>query len=824
MFTQAWKITASLTLCAGLLPCAGLAPTARADIDPPFDVPWVGYDTSVYPQGYLPWAARTADFNRDGRMDLAVCSWYSNSRLTILLGDGEGGFAPPVYYTLPMGALDLEVGDFDRDGDLDLVVSHAGQFWEGQSFSLFRNNGSGAFVEQRYFLSEAGPTGLAAGDFDGDGWLDVAFAHDAYIVSNNKVTVVFNDRGGGFGAEQVYTIASGTYKLAAGDVDRDGDVDLVVAHETDRISVMRNSAGRFDDTTTYPSIDTSYFCLYPAATLADVDNDGDLDILYSSFGTGGNLTGALALYRNDGAGRFASPERVALGAQINGAIDIAVADLTGDGWPDIAATTETTHKWALVASDGRGGFTAARQLRAGEAPIAVELADLDGDGRLDVIVVARDSLEACVYLNPGGGQFVQPPVIDMVDQSLAPVSYSNLAWGDIDGDGDVDLAVGFSANFLDQFGISVRRNNGDGTFAEPQIYARSVFPVRLHLLDMNNDGRPDLLLAPEGWPPIFVVKLNNGDGTFGREIVGPRGYDDISAIGAWDFDNDGDLDVVMNVYYNEVGISLNLGDSFAPLRYHTVTTTVSAVAAADFNADGKLDLLTNSGVQGYPEISLGNGDGTFQSAYTLQTGRSVIAMAGADVNGNGRLDLLVNYNLDGKGMSVRLGRGDGNFLAPRSYHGSTSARVDNQPSLVVADVDGDGALDVLCANYGSQDVSFWRGRGDGTFDELRRYGVGQQAADVAWADFDGDRVGDLAVLCGPDSPGSGWYYPGIVLLRGAGGGKPGDLNGDGRVDQVDLAILLADWGCTGGNCPGDADGDGDTDQADLAVLLAHFGT
>ena len=131
----------------------------------------------------------------------------------------------------------------------------------------------------------------------------------------------------------------------------------------------------------------------------------------------------------------------------------------------------------------------------------------------------------------------------------------------------------------------------------------------------------------------------------------------------------------------------------------------------------------------------------------------------------------------------------------------------------------------MVASCGAQDVAFWRGLGDGTFEELQRYGVGQQAWDLAFGDFTGDGVGDLAVLTGPFSPTNGWYYPGVVLLRGLGAkpGPLGDLNGDGIVGVGDLLILLASWGPCKGDCPADLDGNGFVGIGDLLILLANWG-
>ena len=801
-----------------LVCCTALAHDAE------FEVPWIGYDTGVYPEGYLPTAMRTADFNSDGVADLAVCSYRSNSRLSILFGDGHGGFLTPVMYEIPLGAMDLEVADFDGDKDVDVVVANTGQRWEGTSFTLFKNDGRGVFVFGGIFECGRGPNGLTAADFDGDLDVDVAVAHDDYVVYGRTIAVVYNNGDGTFSAPQILTLTAGTNRIDAGDLNGDEHPDLVVGHETNRITILMNDGeGGFAVNAVIDGLETGSIVDDPAVKLADADGDVDVDILYSHLSMGGYDNGAIAFYRNPGGGGFGSPERIPLVPGLDGAVGIEMADLTGDGAADIIAALANPQHWVLVPGDGEGGFDAAREYGATENPVDVEAIDLDGDGALEAVILGRNSYEVAVYTNPGDGGFVQPPVIPMVDPALSPVSYSNLQSSDLDNDGDLDLVVGFSANFLEQYGVSVRRNNGDGTFAEPEIYDEVIFPHAIRLCDMNGDGFDDLLWIDDDFPARFRVRYNQNDGTFGSLIIGPAVGNESSFVDAYDFDNDGDLDVIVSGWF-EVAVSENLDGIYRPYRYHEVSGMVNTVAAGDFNGDGNLDLLTDSGVQGYLEISDGNGDLTFGRPFLVVTGRDVKKVSVADLDGDGSLDFAANYNLDGHGLGVRRGRGNGDFFTPIEYHGSY-CRSDNYSTVDLADVDGDGHLDAMIASFGAQDVAFWRGNGDGTFQELARYGDGRLAYDHEYGDFTGDGRGDLAVLVEPASPSNGWYYPGIILLRGTTGAMPGDVDGDGVVDFRDLLALLAAWGpCPEppAECPADFDGNGFVDFADLLVVLANW--
>jgi len=734
-----------------------------------FDSPWIGYDTAVYPEGLKPWSARVADFNGDGVPDLATVSWTGTPWLSVLLADGDGGYLPPETTQVLLESLDLEVGDFDGDGDIDIVVCDTDRFFGGNSLSLYRNDGEGGMTfAGQWFAGSTGPSGITAADFNNDGWLDVAVAFDAYIVSNNKAAVLLNNGGNGFQSPIVVTLDGGTRQIDSGDIDGDGDADFVVAHESNRFTIVKNQGGgSFVSQGATLGIAAGPIPELPTAHLSDIDNDGDLDVFFSNRDTGWQFgAGAIGLWRNNGNGTLAAPETLSFDVWSNGGVNIETADLTGDGWKEIIVATEGSDNWMYFVGDGSGGFQAAQRLRAGMAPMSMEVANLDGDGDLDVIVVARDSLEACVYLNPGAGEFVQPPVIDMVDPATVSPSFTtHLETGDLDNDDDLDLVIGVRCDFEDIYALSVRLNNSDGTFAPPTLYPCQRYPVVVHLLDINNDGFDDLLYMDGEFDFRFRFRINNGNGTFGpvnsRHLVGGE----VTTMQTEDIDNDGDRDVLVDAGYFDIAIMKNLGGgNFAPPVYHEVEDGgTTGFALGDFDADGNLDLLTPSGVQGYPQISFGNGDGTFGPGFTVPTGRSVQSFAVGYLDGDGNLDFASYYNLDEKGLGVRRGRGDGNFFPGTNYHASFFWN-DSTGSLQLGDVDGDGVLDAVHAAFGAQDFSFWKGNGDGTFQELVRYGVGQNAYDMELGDFTGDGLIDAAVTT--QTAYGSWWYAGVILIPG----------------------------------------------------------
>ncbi len=737
-----------------------------------FDAPWIGYSTAVYPEGLEPVDAVVADFDGDGVADLATVSWGGTAHLSILLAAGDGAYAEAVTYPLQEESLGVVAADFDSDGDIDLVTTDTGRFWEGFTVSLWRNDGSGAFsFAGQSDAGNSGPSGIAVADFDGDGLPDVAVAHDRYIVTGETMAVLLNVGGGAFQVQQVLTTQAGTNEIAAGDVDGDGLADVVLGNETNRFVVLRNQGGgTMVEVAVVDGVPAGFFDDEVGITLADLDLDLDLDVVFSNGDTGDQFATSLGVWRNTGDGTFGPAEELGLTGSFRGGVEHAAADVTGDGWPDLLVAADVADDWFLIPGDGAGGFEAARRFRAGERPVAVFGPDLDSDGDLDVVVLAASSLEAAVYLNPGDGSFVQPALIDMTPPSISPAFAVNLEAGDIDRDGDLDLVTGYRADFAGQDGLSVRRNLGDGSFDPVEAYPDTIHPLHLRLADIDGDGDLDVTWIDGN--SHLKHRDNLGDGSFGA-IVDEGLFLGASTFDFADVDADGDLDAVVATGFTaDVALNDGFGD-FGPPIASEVDDFFDAVGLGDFDGDGSPDLLTNSGLQGFAQVSSGNGDGTFASPNTVTTGRDVHDFATGDVDGDNAVDFVATTSLDARGsLSVRRGRGEGNFFPLEERAGSYHTS-ELRGEVLLADADGDLDLDALAANFGAQDISLWRGDGTGGFSAVERYGVGQPAQDLEVADFDGDGVVDAAVLTEADTGTAS--YPAVILLRGLGEGPALDL-------------------------------------------------
>ncbi len=346
------------------------------------------------------------------------------------------------------------------------------------------------------------------------------------------------------------------------------------------------------------------------------------------------------------------------GASITGVVPVAgsngsaytvtVATGTGDGTIRLDLAELAIHDAAGNALAG-GAFQAAAAAATGLFPQSGAIADLNGDGKPDLAVTSDGSVS--VLLGNGDGTF-QPPS-NFATGAVEP----SIAIADLNGDGKPDLAL---TNFVRAGSTVVLLGNGDGTFGPASGFAAGQQPFSVAIADLNGDGKPDLAVAPNSPDKVFVL-VGNGDGTFGPASGFAAGRQPRSVAIA-DLNGDGKPDLaVANGNSNTVSVLLGNGDgTFGP---HSDVATGSApvsVAIADFNGDGKPDLAVANANSNTVSVLLGNGDGTFGPAADFATGSVPVSVAIADLNGDGKPDLAVT-NFDSNSVSVLLGHGDGTF-------------------------------------------------------------------------------------------------------------------------------------------------------------------
>ncbi|MFK7972315.1 MAG: FG-GAP-like repeat-containing protein [Bacteroidia bacterium] len=351
--------------------------------------------------------------------------------------------------------------------------------------------------------------------------------------------------------------------VAAVDYDKDGWVDLFfpgydIAEEN--VLYYNDQTGNFVSTNAAPiTADNGSFV---SSTWADIDNDGDLDAFVT-----GNIRSQSRLYRNDGRGRFTALGGGELSSLDSYAHNAAWADYDRDGLVDLFVTNYMPTGYNLLFhNDGNGQFSiekrAAAILSESSQSIGAVWADYDRDGDADLFVPNTEEGQNSLYRNDGSGNFTR------MDQSLPSLDYGNsigASWGDYDNDGWQDLFVSNAANEANFF----YRNNGDGTFAK--IDTTSLTAERGNSTgsswgDYNNDGWLDLFVSQDQGMPNRLF-INDQQGDFRIDTLGPSttgGYDDF-AVANGDFDHDGDLDLAIAregddpdaVFYNNRGLGTN---------------------------------------------------------------------------------------------------------------------------------------------------------------------------------------------------------------------------------------------------------------------------
>ncbi|MEZ4648084.1 MAG: FG-GAP-like repeat-containing protein [Candidatus Eisenbacteria bacterium] len=402
----------------------------------------------------------------------------------------------------------------------------------------------------------------------------------------------------------------------------------------------------------------------------------------------------------------------------------------------------------MVPSDGAGGFLPGTEYPGGEDCIAIDAVDTSGDSGPEIFVLSRNSLELSVYPTENGEVSVPPAYpLGSFDHWMDA--------GDVDGDGDLEIATAYG--YAGSGGVRILRNVGNGTFLPAESYP-SEAAMAVKLRDLDGNGTLDLLWADHPTAPDydFVVRLNQGEGTFGPATVWTVGTCGNGDVDAFDMDGDGDLDVFLTDYLgcaggvpsNYVWIRRNNGNGTfqAPYHYETLTGP-EIVRGGDIDEDGNMDLLFSE--SNWIGLALGDGAGGFGPYVLHEVDWGPKHFVVDDLDGDGHLDVIsANMTTEQQSVCVLYGNGDGTFAPWISMPAAYSPQLQGVHTVRVGDVDGDGAKDILALNGPSGDVGYYRNLHDRTFDRHVRYGVGPVSTDFVYGDFTGDGEADLAAIIG----------------------------------------------------------------------------
>ncbi len=653
-------------------------------------------------------------------------------------------------------------GDVDGDGDLDLA-SFTDVSVGGNLCHLLRNDGKGHFFWDLGAFSGGNHLGncphrVFRGDLNGDGSLDLVLGNPLVFVNGGK---------GFFRADPkaLPPLPSGTGIAGMADVDGDGDLDLLAVQEAPLLKsflLVNDGKGRFTKASSLVPPPPGKGQIYADISLfLDADKDGDMDYVGVDRASG-SQGWVLRISWNDGKGNFKTTSRISMGGGQNGARCLIAGDVDGDGFMDLFLAPASR----LFLNNGKGQFQDVSGTHLA-APVPGDLAsfrDFDRDGDLDL---AAGSGKGIYYVeNKGKGRFLAPVLLDTPSGGKFAAS---LATGDFDSDGDCDIVYAGSGRPL------LLLNDGKARFHAasgapfrkfdlyPGYFASSQ-DTRDAMGDVDGDGDPDFI--GDGPGKRFLLLLNDGSGNFDRAPLG------------------------------NMPVKPNPSPVFT-YRLHLL----------DVDGDGDLDLLGLSAVNRGSDknvLYLNDGKGVFRdvsSSHFLNGPFKIqnTCLAAGDFDKDGDVDLILG---DAVGEDVYL-LNDGKGRFRRTVSPYFPFVLKNTRGLAAADVDGDGDLDLVRIGPGGAG-KYWaqvfRNDGKGRFKGNAPFFTGRGIAydhRPLVADLDGDGDPDLVLgLFFPQGskPPSGLVFfndgKGNFTMKPAGSsvaGFPGeclDLDGDGDKDLV----------------------------------------
>jgi hypothetical protein len=688
------------------------------------------------------------------------------ANVSVLLGNGDGTFQLPVPYGADIfGGLGLvptalAVGDFNGDGNLDVVVADKTLF-PGYATILYGDGHGGFSSSQQLALSDLSgyPVAVATGSFGNP-------SHDFFVTANtasDNVTVVQTNPDGSF-LVNIYPTDVAPVAVAVADMNGDGYPDIITANNGgDDVSILFGN----------PDPNNSNILDFGKP---DPIHPNTFDVGVPVIFPAGPTPTSLAVGNFDGLG----PEV----AVTNGQSSVTSANTVS------VLTFNPNHNQP----DNSDLLMPPVGFQAGEDPVAVAAAQLrkpstNMPGFLDLVVANYGNIldrgSVNVFLNEGRTlalrrNFQLFPSPASIPTGLQPDS---VAVGDFNGDGLPDFVTA-NASTND---LSVLLNNGSnpGVSFQPltdpstglayTLGTVGVDPVKVVVGDFNNDGHPDIAVADFGdfgvVPGSITVFLNTGMSNqpfendpshyFYYVFPNPNIYFVDMATGH--FDSSGNLDLAvlfLNASTGGYGIAILFGDGSGNFTRETdlllpsyinylSTSTATALAVGDFYGDGKDSIAVTvnqpTDVAGVDPPTLlvlrGDGNGMFEAPVGYDAGTHLSAIAVGDLRNDNRVDIVVaNENFPG-GVTVFLNNGDGTFQSGVSYFAGTNPR-----ALVIADINGDGNADIAVANINGDSVSLLLGKGDGTFQNTVAYVTGGLPFAIAAGDFFDHRDGRLDLI------------------------------------------------------------------------------
>ncbi len=647
--------------------------------------------------------------------------------------------------------------DFNNDGKLDLIVTNTGS----ATLSLLKGEGGGKFLAAQAIEVGSQPTGVTASDFNNDGKIDIAFADQDV----NLVFVLLGNGDGTFLTPTGFFVGSRPLSIVSADFNNDGNVDIATAnYYSNDISVaLGNGLGTFPDATPMSTGINPY-----AITTGDFNGDGIIDLSTANSDEQNFMAGNVSVFTGNGFGSFT---RVDHSVGWN-PIFVTSADLNLDGRSDLIASNSGSQNISVLLAEPLGGFLTPTNYPIVGQPVHITSSDFDGDGFKDVAVIDIQAVNIVLFNGSASG---------------------SLTWKD-------NYAIGGSSNFV----ISPDLNSDaipDLVLLKPDTRSVDIWlgktgslfdgiksnqvgftPGALVTADFNLDGKTDIA-TPNFDSDNVSVLLANSVGNLNAAINSAAGSNP-SSMSASDFNSDGKPDIAV-CNYNDDKVSLLMGNgdgSFdAPVSYN-VGSRPQKILSADFNGDNKMDIAVFNSYDNNISILYGDGAGDLAGGTIVTNGPSISDFVSADFNKDGKFDLAV-LDWSESNVTLMLNDGAGNFIQSPKY------QVGLNPSIILAaDMDSDDNIDLI-VNGHNHNISLLKGTGTGVLSPRLDYTANIPHA-LAVSDFNNDNKLDIAYnssgigLCILLAKPTEGFLPEIIFKDALWLLTSADINNDGLPDIV----------------------------------------
>jgi hypothetical protein len=793
--------------------------------------------------GTNPYGVAIGDLDGDNKAEIAVSTQGSTNALYILKNNGTAGtmaFAAPVNYAFVPGSFNIVIGDLDEDSKPEVVVASTA------TVIIIRNTsspGNLSFSSAQSVSAGSYPQGVVISDLNGDGKPELATVNR----SGNDVSVLWNTTTPGilsFNAPVNYPVGVTPITLVAADIDGDGRQDIAVANSSENIvSILKNIHGA--------EIAPTITGFTPGAGI----NGTSVTI------TGTNFTGATAVsFGGTAASSFTVDSATGItavvgpGASGSVAVTTPYGTATAPGFifngPVINSFTPGTGVTGTVVMISGVNFTGATEVRFGNIPAgsftvnsSTSITAVVGAGATGSVSVTTPygiatkpgfsfAVPSITSFNPVAA--VKGAQVTIQGLNFNPVAANNVVYfgaarTSVINASPTQLVVNVPAGathapltvttnaqtaysrriFMPTFagGDTIRPNS----FTQAANLSTGPYPNRLIILDLNNDGKTDVITVNASGFNLSLFKNTSVPGNVSfaprtdlNQSVGPGPIED------GDFDGDGkkDLVVINSNSGNASNLSLlrnisNANISFAPKIDIATGNGTQGLAVSDMNADGKPDIVTTSGNSGFFSVFLNNSASAGSISFSPRMDFTLFGhpeVVVADLNMDGKPEIITsNFGFGTISVFVNTSAGTAFSLGAKIDYTAGSMPL----TIKAGDIDGDGLDDIIVRNYNSNDISIFRNRSSGSMIQLAsQIVINQLGSDLSLADLNGDgkldlftgsrNNGKMYLLQNRSTTGNFSFYPAVEytpgnfdIFTGAG-----DIDGDGKPDLAVVTTTL----------------------------------